>query len=89
MRKAMTAAAFVAAIALTAGSIGPAFARGGGGGGAGSGGGMASASTGFPAGFSHGNKTGWGTGTSPPGWSHGNKKGWGTGTMPPGLARRQ
>ena len=83
MRKLFTATVIVATVALAAGSAAPAFARGGS-----RSGGAAVTASGSPAGFSHGNKTGWGGGTSPPGWSHGNKTGWGGGTMPPGLSRR-
>ena len=40
--------------------------------------------TSVPPGFTRGNKTGWGEGTTPPGWEKGNKTGWGENTTPPG-----
>lgn len=80
MRKLFLAATVATAVGLVATPIGPVFARGGGPtGGPGV--------SGFPGGFSQGNKTGWNGANMPPGWTKGNKKGWGTATMPPGLGR--
>jgi hypothetical protein len=84
MRDLFAATASAAVIGLALGSAVPAFARGGLGG---PGGGPFASGSGFPPGFSQGNRTGWNGGSTPPGWSHGTKKGWGTGTMPPGLSR--
>ncbi|MBI2166701.1 MAG: hypothetical protein HYU34_00445 [Candidatus Omnitrophica bacterium] len=42
-------------------------------------------SSGMPAGFSHGEKKGWGESGHPPGWEKGEKKGWGGESVPPGL----
>ena len=88
------AVALSALVALAVGTTAPAFARGGAGGSGGMHGQATNVATSphsvhgttLPAGFSHGQRHGWGTASTPPGWSHGKKKGWGSGTRPPGLS---
>jgi len=42
-----------------------------------------------PAGWTKGNKIGWGGASVPPGFSKGNKKGWGGESLPPGLMKKK
>ena len=60
-----------------------AFAKGRGNSGSGDAGG------GMPAGFSKGQKKGWGDEKTPPGWSQGKKKGWRESGGPLGLFKKK